>query len=575
MSEELPEPYVPDEFTAVIDLTSEPESPSTESAKNLQKAVESGCLDSELPEPPGFNMFSSPVEGLPYPGPVLEKPEHLKIDVPIMSVGSSTPSSIGVLGKPDLASPVNIDEALAEMEEVDCHFTDAFSALIEERHSEIMLAIDQEHLDPSDSIARMPVPKLLIELSAPEWEKHSSSGRAQFDWLMSSSHLSLIDIKIAAAYIPSNNTVKWEPIPQGKGRIVTDEALQTLDSELPMLRVADEMHSLNSAAYIECNRDVRILCKTYDDDIRSLSNSPVPLSAEYLYRRQQSEDAPRQSIEANSLEDMIREARKRLPNEPSADLSGDQTATRLLSGFMELRASKRHKTAEVTKPNPRAEGVASHSNNQVALVQQNSPPKELRSSLIDVPRVAEPVAKGCFIVSLGLSRTILRLIARTWPAQLLIDRDLSREGKVVVSAMPSKSSDLPVECDFEVDVALSPTSGLIVTTLLQARQRPLPGSKALPPLRQRIQAASYRYESLVILVSESNPAGEVMGSPSPADVAAYADLVRFTTSLKHDTIPYLIPGGDEALAGWIISFMNLYSPHTAPVKDYLSHQETT
>lgn len=90
-----------------------------------------------------------------------------------------------------------------------------------------------------------------------------------------------------------------------------------------------------------------------------------------------------------------------------------------------------------------------------------------------------------------------------------------------------------------------------MTTLVKVKQNPFPGSKAQTPLREHVQMISRKYEALVVLVSESNPAGEFVGDLSSSDMAAYADFVRFTAALDAEVAAYLVPGANKTLCKWI------------------------
>ncbi|KOS23284.1 hypothetical protein ESCO_003988 [Escovopsis weberi] len=97
----------------------------------------------------------------------------------------------------------------------------------------------------------------------------------------------------------------------------------------------------------------------------------------------------------------------------------------------------------------------------------------------------------------------------------------------------------------------------------------------MAPLRERIKMVSQKYETLHVLVSESNPSGEFTNSLSPSDAAAYADLVRFAVALNAGLNVVLVPGADATLAKWVLSLMCRYSDQTASLERFLSAKDSS
>ncbi|XP_044724084.1 uncharacterized protein HRG_01980 [Hirsutella rhossiliensis] len=122
---------------------------------------------------------------------------------------------------------------------------------------------------------------------------------------------------------------------------------------------------------------------------------------------------------------------------------------------------------------------------------------------------------------------------------------------------------------------MSPSTGVIVTTLVKAKQKPLPGSSTQTPLRERVQQTSRKYQSLIVLVSESNQAGEFSSNHSSSDMAAYADFVRFAASLDAEVVTCLVPGADRTLSEWILSLLCRQSSQSAALGHLVTSAETS
>ncbi|RSL71858.1 hypothetical protein CEP54_001033 [Fusarium duplospermum] len=269
--------------------------------------------------------------------------------------------------------------------------------------------------------------------------------------------------------------------------------------------------------------------------------------------------------------------------------SSDPSATsRLLSSFMELRHAKKSKTTHSTAqqaarqptqqstqlplPDPSPSQLPANESTVEEQLQQSGN-HGMRNA--PVPEFNVPTDVCRFIVSSSLSRNVLSQLEKSWPQLELVDRDFSQYNTVVWSPGSAQRKEAISKLSFEADISLCPAAGIIVTTMLKVRQRPLPGSTALSPLRERVQNVSAKYEYLFILVSESNPEGEYVGSPSTSDMTAYADFVCFTASLQRDITTYLVSGAESTLSKWVLSLMCHYSLQAKQLGKALDFHDTT
>ncbi|KAF2032653.1 hypothetical protein EK21DRAFT_60385 [Setomelanomma holmii] len=122
--------------------------------------------------------------------------------------------------------------------------------------------------------------------------------------------------------------------------------------------------------------------------------------------------------------------------------------------------------------------------------------------------------------------------------------------------------DLPHSPAKEADVVLSPSTGLILTTLQQIKQRPLPGQPDRSPLMERMVSLQARYERLLVVIGEGlSREMETQGFNRPSDpqsTEALARLENFAEQLEGTVVIKLILGGEEALARSVIIEMAKY-----------------
>ncbi|KAG8405914.1 hypothetical protein J3459_020098 [Metarhizium acridum] len=191
-----------------------------------------------------------------------------------------------------------------------------------------------------------------------------------------------------------------------------------------------------------------------------------------------------------------------------------------------------------------------------------------------VPRMLTPRKPECCLISLQLGYSMIKNLEKGWPADKLVDRDYTRHLRLSDQYTCGNDAVSFISHAHEVDVSLTPNDGIVVTTLLQVKQKRLPGSKTLTSLRQRILSLSQQYRTLIVFVSEANIAGEYMAELPTSDLAAYADFVCFVSYLAADINVYLVPGSDKTLSRWILSVMAHYSPQMEHLGDSMAFCDT-
>ncbi|XEV05742.1 hypothetical protein FSHL1_011029 [Fusarium sambucinum] len=569
------EPFVPEPDVAVIDLTSEPSSPINTEIERLESNIEEACLD---PQPPSLpHIFSSPPTATAaFLGPKSQKLSELKLELPLLSSSpesSLKPGSVTTSLMPTATACQAPSPSEVEQEEM---FEEAFQAFLDGKHYEANRQLEQERLNPANALLRVPIPAIDFDIPNPEWGNHSSSSKEQFRWLVQ--QLS------SAFHLPSfeglsrlDSSLKWTPIPFGSGRVSLTEAdiqLDPLSRELLRLQPPQ----LCSQDYAVSRSTPMIFQVLSDEDIEQEVRSNEIIS----HRVRPKDIPPNDSHMRNmpSLDDLLWSRRQALGGQ--ADGKGKKrlladtdatTSSSLLSNFIQLRQPKRSKTSSDTPPSNAQPTPKSPSGgtNVCSDIQEVAPKvlKEAPAPFADIPR-----EKCRYIISVDLSRNVSSFIERSWSNIELVDRDFTQHNIVSWSPGSTQRNEVISPLAFEADVSLCPAAGLIMTTILRVKQKPLPGSTILPPLRKRVKLVSEKYECLYILVSEANTQGEYVGSPSASDIAGYADFVRFTTSLRAGISTYLISGAEETLSKWAMSIMSRYSSAAFQFGQFLDFRDS-
>ena len=185
---------------------------------------------------------------------------------------------------------------------------------------------------------------------------------------------------------------------------------------------------------------------------------------------------------------------------------------------------------------------------------------------LPAPTLADTARPSSIVVSSSLlmDRELMRLVQIALPTVEWVERDAS-----ISSAMSADQSNTPSTSQ-EADITLSPSTGLIITTLQKLKQKPLPGQSTFFGVRERIVAIALRYERLVVLVSEGrqldSDGSTIAGTLDARDTEALSDLMGFVSVLKTNVEVYYVPGGYPELVDWIAASVSRHAIVDGEVK---------
>ena len=191
---------------------------------------------------------------------------------------------------------------------------------------------------------------------------------------------------------------------------------------------------------------------------------------------------------------------------------------------------------------------------------ETSPP--LLPKLPSIPTNLPPCS---FILSSTFlqQRRLARDIEKLYPDAHFVERDFTA----------------PHSAAQEADLLLSPSTGLIFTTLQILKQRALPGQSERSPLRERVMKLQHRYERLIVIVSEGlNRQMEELGSSRPADSSDKGTITlfeHFASKLDGEVIVKYVRGGEIALGRSIVCEMAKWGlPHgSEDIGDFKAWQD--
>ncbi|KAF3043972.1 hypothetical protein E8E12_002913 [Didymella heteroderae] len=245
-------------------------------------------------------------------------------------------------------------------------------------------------------------------------------------------------------------------------------------------------------------------------------------------------------------------------NTPTELMFGGFSASTALHKFMETQG-KAIKSAETTAQmhtpaaDP-AQTISTHNKapsvkSSLLIAQKPDCKLEDPSHQMSVPAPPLDLPPSSFIVSSSLlqRRPFLKQIESLHPKAEFIYRDYNLRHSAAT----------------EADIILSPSTGVLLTTLQQIKQAPLPGQAARSLVKERMMVLQARYERLIVLVSESLREDSGFARPEDArDKDTLMDLEVFAEKLGGEVLVSFVRGGEHMLARGVVENMAKYGlPH--------------
>ncbi|KAF5596134.1 uncharacterized protein FSUBG_8940 [Fusarium subglutinans] len=490
---DLDEPFLPSTEHTVIDLTSEPSSPSNPAVEDLDWKMRHGFVDSEPPAPSTMPS-SPPTAKAAFLSDPAKKHSALKLDVPMLPSSTATSPVRNNLAETLAPHLLHSEEAPQSPAEDGGYFEEALQSILDEKHRQANQRLEQERLNPEDTLLRLRVPAVDFQTPDPEWMLHLSTSQDHFGWLQQSlpGTFHLTSYKNLSRLEAS---LKWTPIPHKSGQVsLTEAAIQLGPTARELLTLrAPQLCSHN---YVVSRNLLMVLQILNDEEIEQEAASVVVSSPSICHGNQDSSTATFQSQEphvAPSLMELIGSRRQATGNRSACErknllleATDPSASSTLLSGFMQLRQPKRlKKSSSSSQTLAASRDMPSMAGPIMLPIIQEEAQSELQSA--PVPHFDIPQETCRYIVSLDLNRSTLSYIEKVWPQAELIDRDFSQYNTVAWSPGSAQRREIISSLAFEADISMSPGTGLILTTILKVKQKPLPGSSALTPFRERVR----------------------------------------------------------------------------------------
>ncbi|KAG9194587.1 hypothetical protein G6011_04622 [Alternaria panax] len=478
--------------------------------------------------------------------------------------------------------------------------SDQFFQEVEDRAEQARKMIDHEKLLGADTMARVDVPDVDFSLPVAPWIEYSQRKggkhrpgntelQAQMKFIL---RIKREDMKSASSWhglsIPER-ALKWGFLNTKVSTLSLEEKLHGESEATKIIAAVEDDNIATSSALVWKRDGLRIVDEDEDEEELDPRECEERRDMEALIRKRKSEmeeevdekhckwtpsqkQTPKEmqqnhhfegqrAVQISTRSKTIDHASQGLqaPKNASGDLMfGGFSASTALHKFMKTRGTlervgnstsevpdlKRHARSSTHALPVQSGGPASHKP-----AAQDQQAQTVNKPLPTVPSNLVPCS---FVVSSTFlqQRGILKQIEQLYPKAEMVYRDYT----------------LPHSVAKEADIILSPSTGLIFTTLQKVKQRALPGQPDRSPVKERMATLQLRYARLVVLVSEGlSREMEELGSSRPGDprdTQALQTFGQFASKLEDDVVVRYVSGGGEALArSTVVEMANYGLPH--------------
>ncbi|KAK4465774.1 hypothetical protein QBC42DRAFT_303042 [Cladorrhinum samala] len=620
MEEPPIEPYIPENETCHIPDPSDPSSDLSADilvaesrilqddqefwAENLQNHASPEKYDEvDVPEmlrSGAFRLSPVPMAG---PAPI---PQDFHLDVPIFA--DQWPEGNGrertrVLTREEIDQMKALMMSSDTVDETGEQLMDFF----QDRATQATRRAEQEQLQPLDAIARVTVPFMDFSIPRPEWEERILNPEAMMRQIRNAEDVDWQGPKWQGNRATEQKMV-WAPLAHMRRKSLVSENIE-VDPEVldHVLRNNEDSEIPTSADYVYKQPRLAILRMDDDDEddyIKPLGQSPQASSSLIVSNRQpfltQAADSTPTSRTASNVrskvlraekearqlgrkqitlgkrilnQDRARQGNKNLARTYSHTLDGpSQTppSTKLLVGFEhefpELGLLI-NGYADTYFPKPADINECRKSEQAGTEIAPGLLPPPLPSPQTipaTAPTIMPPTPLPKIVISSTVSGPIIDNLEALLPGMEVIARNHGAHAPPEwAPGMRSPNLD-------EADITISPCTGLMISTVVKLRQKPVPGqARNAAGLAQILQNVATRYERLVVLVTEGNKHAESMTPLSRGDARALAEFQGFAAGLDTEVHVLYVGGGMETLAKWIAKTICDHVQEQVPVAELL------
>lgn len=516
--------------------------------------------------------------------------EDLKVEVPLMlDQASELPELFGPDAFKEFVErefDLGPDFGTAPLR---CFSDDNVEEQLIEAAKPVMQSAEQEQLQAIDAIGRVPIPIMDFSTPEPGWTRLSNDERAILKWIQNGNE-QLFKPPSWSIHKATESRLVWSPFSAKAISVPSTEVIEVDESVVPDFLELSNEHEIPSSLDFVCQRDMPAVFKDedWDEDIDALlaRNKPKTDLMEIVRKRSMVVDADRSSKKPRHL------VQKRLtdqnpdshtPSLLAADSPG--TSAKLLANFMEVHAPKKKAwthskffaSLESEAPKPQLPDDTTEDAQSPDGAQKHAGhPMPQHIKVIckaPLPKIRPPVTPLTIFISIKIPRRMIRVLEGLVPDLTLIERNYDAHNTSIWRPGSVIRTEVAPPLANDADITVSPTTGIIVASMIRIRQKPREGaSKGV--VKTQIEKTSLRYERLFVLVGGEGGSDDALCEMSSSDSTALQELQGYASGLDCNVQVHYVGGGAQTLANWVASFICRYGLAESSISQRLLEAET-
>ncbi|KAK4226587.1 hypothetical protein QBC38DRAFT_480149 [Podospora fimiseda] len=429
---------------------------------------------------------------------------------------------------------------------------------------------EQEQLQPLDAISRVVAPLMDFSIPRPDWEEQQMDSKALMRQIRKTEDVDWQGPKWNNNRAAEQKMV-WAPLAHMRRKSLVSEEIEVdpelldhflgsnYDSDIPTS--ADYVHKASGLAILRMGEDddddyISPMFQTSQSESSLVAREaplamlPAPVSSRraQIFRNEEPgpapEDAHERASKRQKADNGTPDYEEQIRLQYESRLIPEAPTTSYLAPWASEYPDVQLLVQQFAEANfPKPPGRDLQKPKVIEVPEAPPAPKPIPAIS---PDVIAPQKPPVVFISSNVSRPIVHQLETTLTGIKIITREYGAHApRGWTPGMRSPNLD-------DADITISPATGIVLSTMVKLRQRPIPGQTgATANLQQIIQNVAVRYERLVVIISEGNKHAETMTPLSQGDAKALAEFQGFARGLDSEVRMLYVGGGIETLAKWI------------------------
>lgn len=550
----------------------------------------------ETPTSPKLDTFLEDYPSCIEIEPARERLSSHKIEMPLLSgLSPAKPETSGVQAFNKIVNEdIGFEKELEDTVFIENFPEDNLASQFEVAADRAMKSIEQEQLQTTDAIARVPMPVMDFSISEPGWTRLRNSAPAIFRWVQGG-HEEIFNLPRWPGDMLAESKLIWRPVGPGACSLSITETIEASEDLVhSFIGPEDEKNIFSSSNFVQ-RRDKLVVLGKWDEDeaIEPLLTGTKPRTdlVEMVKKRGLGAidtTSKRQRLTEN--EPFVNQASGAKPSGAPKGLNQDTKSRekqtlllqssfrgpgRLLDHYTKLCApqkstvSKYFPAKEVKPdqmpalPSPPESSERNRRDKSQDLLEPEATAQPKPECRAPYPPISPPSESFTVFISLSINRHLISALNRLVPNLSLVERDYRAYNTSVWSPGSVSRAEVVPSLAYDADITVSPTTGLVITSMILIRQKPRPGLSK-NSFQESIEKVSARYERVIVLIGGVGGDNDTLKEITASDSTALTELQGFTSGLECRVMVYYIGGGDETLSRWVASMVCRYAQTNHP-----------